>query len=74
MTEENSELLRRLEKVEDVAKDSLEDLANSIRSLKEDANSWFGLAREVRSTVPDVKRLMVKSSDIIDSETLSGTS
>jgi len=53
---------------------SLEDLGNSIKSLKEDAESWFGLAREVQSMLPDIKHLRVKANDTIDSESLPGMS
>lgn len=95
--EEKSELLRRLKKVKDVAKEtqeksgamyvnvrvypaicsfprpSLEDMGNSIKSLKEDADSWFGLAREVQSMVPDIKHLRLQNNDTIASEFLPGS-
>ena len=53
---------------------SLEDLGNSIKSLKEDADSWSGLAREVQSMLPDIKHMRVEANATIDSESLPGTS
>ena len=53
---------------------SLEDFGNSIKSLKEGADSWSGLAREVQSMVPDIKLLRVKANETITSQSLAKSS
>ncbi|KAF9780133.1 hypothetical protein BJ322DRAFT_313840 [Thelephora terrestris] len=74
--EENSQFSRRLKKVKEVAKESqersgaiLEDLGNSIKSLKEDADSWSEHVREVQSMVPDIKHLRINANETIASLT-----
>lgn len=92
--EDKSELLRRLKKVKDVAKEnqeksgnlyvnaqiypttcslpdsSLEDLGNSIKSIRGDADSLSGLTHEVRSMIPDIKDLRLKTNETIASRLL----
>jgi hypothetical protein len=48
----------------------LEDLGNSIKSLREDTDSWSELTREVQSMVPDIKDLRVKANETIASQSL----
>jgi len=53
---------------------SLGDLGNSIKSLKEGADSWSGLMREVQSMVPDIKHLRVKANEAITGQSLAKSS
>jgi len=48
-----------------IPRSSLEDLGSSIKSLKEGADSWSGLMREVQSMVPDIKHLRIKANETI---------
>jgi hypothetical protein len=48
----------------------LEDLGNSIKSLRTDVDSWAGLASEVQSIVPDIKDLRLKANEAIASQLL----